>query len=149
MFKKFLLLSLLPLFGFLADRLLKIWFLKNPEYSRDFIVSVLRFHLETNRGIAFGISFNQAVLLILVAVALFFLFHFLIKAYLGNDSLSAFFITLIIFGAFSNLFDRLRYGYVIDYIDVPFFTVFNLADVMITGGAVLLLFKNFLNKKPS
>ena len=42
-------------------------------------------------------------------------------------------------GAKLSTTDRLRYGAVIDYLDVPFFTVFNLADVMISGGAALLL----------
>ncbi|MBU1778489.1 signal peptidase II, partial [Patescibacteria group bacterium] len=46
----------------------------------------------------------------------------------------------IIFGAISNLTDRLEYGYVIDYFSLKYFTIFNLADVMIVIG-VFCLFK--------
>jgi signal peptidase II len=57
-------------------------------------------------------------------------------------------LTFIIFGAISNILDRLIYGYVIDYLELKYFTVFNLADVMISGGAIILLTKTIkLNKK--
>jgi lipoprotein signal peptidase len=45
----------------------------------------------------------------------------------------------IILGATSNLADRFQYGYVIDYFDLKYFTVFNLADVLIVGGTIGLL----------
>ncbi len=48
-------------------------------------------------------------------------------------------LTFIIFGAMSNLLDRLKYGCVICYLDLKYFTVFNLADIMIVGGALWLL----------
>ena len=43
---------------------------------------------------------------------------------------------LIIFGAVSNLYDRLKYGFVIDYFDLKYFTIFNIADAMIFFGAL-------------
>ena len=46
---------------------------------------------------------------------------------------------LIAAGAASNFFDRVRYGAVIDYIDVRWFTVLNIADIMISVGAALLV----------
>ena len=46
---------------------------------------------------------------------------------------------LIAAGAASNFFDRIRYGAVIDYIDVRWFTVLNIADIMISVGAALLV----------
>ncbi len=50
-------------------------------------------------------------------------------------------LAFIILGAASNLYDRLAYGYVIDYIDVHYFTVFNLADTMICFGVAWLLWR--------
>ncbi len=48
---------------------------------------------------------------------------------------------LIIFsGAFSNLFDRLTLGCVVDFINIPFWPVFNLADCFISLGVIMLLF---------
>lgn len=46
---------------------------------------------------------------------------------------------LISVGALSNLYDRIMYGYVIDYLDLRYFTIFNLADMMITAGIIWLL----------
>ncbi len=48
----------------------------------------------------------------------------------------------MITGAISNIIDRLSYGYVIDYLSLRYFTVFNLADVMISSGAIILILKN-------
>ena len=47
----------------------------------------------------------------------------------------------LVLGAASNLYDRLKYEYVIDYIDLKWFTVFNLADSMIVVGAGLLIWQ--------
>lgn len=147
MFKKYFSLNLIILILFILDRLLKFWFLQNPDFTRDFIVGILSFRLETNLGIAFGFIFNQMFLLALVIVIIFFLLDILLKVYLRRDLLVIFSLTLIIVGAISNLLDRLRYGFVIDYIDVSFFTVFNLADIMITGGIIILASHILLRSK--
>ena len=50
--------------------------------------------------------------------------------------------SLILAGALSNIFDRMQYGAVIDYFAVPLIGLFfNLADVMICAGILLLLFR--------
>jgi len=100
-----------------------------------------------NFGAGFGILQGQKWIFILIAlviiVALSYLYHkeksFTIKsAYL-----------LIIFGAFSNLIDRILLGYVIDYLPMPFwssFPMFNLGDSMICVGVGLLILYEFLIK---
>jgi signal peptidase II len=50
---------------------------------------------------------------------------------------------LILGGAFSNLFDRIWYGYVIDYLDIHIWPVFNLSDTAITVGVGLFLLNSF------
>jgi hypothetical protein len=49
---------------------------------------------------------------------------------------------LILSGAISNIIDRLYFGCVIDFIDLQFWSVFNLADVYITTGAIILILNN-------
>lgn len=49
------------------------------------------------------------------------------------------FLLLIFSGAVSNMIDRIRLGCVVDYIDLKFWPVFNLADVYITVGVILIL----------
>ncbi|MDO8529740.1 MAG: signal peptidase II [bacterium] len=51
------------------------------------------------------------------------------------------FIILILSGAISNIIDRIFFGCVIDFIDLKFWPVFNLADVFIVSGAIFLLVK--------
>lgn len=54
-----------------------------------------------------------------------------------NSKLKISFI-LILSGAIGNLIDRLRYGYIIDFLDFRIWPVFNIADSSITIGAILL-----------
>jgi len=147
--KKYLSLNVVIFISFVVDRILKLFFIKNPSQrlGSDFFYNILSFHFEKNFGVAFGILLNKIFLLVLVILVIFVLVGFLFKSYLRKNILEIFSLTLIIIGAISNLIDRLRYGFVIDYIDVPFFTVFNLADCMITVGVVALLLGILKNKK--
>ena len=83
----------------------------------------------------------------LTIVIIYILISILISFYKKGLGLEYFSLTLIIVGAISNLIDRLRYGYVVDYIDVKFFSVFNIADSMITIGIILIVIKELLFKK--
>ena len=132
---------------FLLDRSLKIWFWLNPAWSRDFIIGFLGFGLETNAGVAFGwLGGNQLLLSGLIILVLLILLYATRSLWRSDQILPRLGLGLIVVGAISNLIDRLRYGFVIDYIDVPFFTVFNLADAAITLGVVLLLGFNLFGK---
>lgn len=150
---KYCSLNVLVLILFVVDRILKYYFIKNPaiKFGGDFISGIFSFHFEKNTGIAFGISVNQFILAVLVIIIILILIRLVVKAYFQKDLLLVTSLTLIIVGAISNLIDRLRFGFVIDYIDVSFFTVFNLADAMITCGVGILviniLFQKRLDKK--
>jgi lipoprotein signal peptidase len=56
------------------------------------------------------------------------------------------FLLIVLFGAISNIIDRIFRGCVIDYINTPYFPAFNLADVMITGGIILFLIQDIFWK---
>ncbi|MDP3043658.1 MAG: signal peptidase II [bacterium] len=89
-----------------------------------------------NFNIAFSLplaGFWLNVIIIFLVLALIYNLLYFIKK---RDYQKADYLLFIIFGAISNLLDRLRYGYVIDYFDLKYFTVFNLADVMIVGGVI-------------
>jgi signal peptidase II len=62
-------------------------------------------------------------------------------------TLEALILTFVLFGAISNIVDRLQYGFVIDYLEIKNFTIFNLADVMISSGALFLILQNFQSIK--
>ena len=110
-----------------------------PEIWRLNIVNV------QNTGSAFGMFTNQAFLLSIVAIAglvvvLLFFRYLRDLGFMGGLALS-----LIFAGALGNLVDRLRFGYVTDFIYVRlwgnvFWPAFNVADSAITVGAILLAF---------
>ena len=64
-----------------------------------------------------------------------------------GQKLTIILLTTILFGAISNILDRFSYGYVVDYLELKYFTVFNLADMMISGGVIVLLLNNLKGGK--
>ncbi|WP_428897676.1 signal peptidase II [Parelusimicrobium proximum] len=108
------------------------------------------FHLTyvENSGVAFGIGQNgNAVFIVIMIVILAFLFK-------SWRELSAIYrpwgytgMCMIIAGAFGNLYDRVMYGFVIDYFDFKVWPVFNVADSYVCVGAALLMLGILLEKK--
>ncbi|MDD5073150.1 MAG: signal peptidase II [Candidatus Omnitrophica bacterium] len=100
------------------------------------IGTIVSFTLVKNTGAAFGLFRYQTVVLVVISViAIAFTIFYLAKK---KPALYLPF-SLILGGAAGNLIDRLHPGgYVIDFIDLHFWPVFNVADSCITIGAVLL-----------
>lgn len=94
-----------------------------------------------NPNIAFSIPVSGTLLNILIIVILFSLVAHAKRLFKNNQTDTSLIISAIILGASSNLFDRLKYGFVIDYISVDYFSIFNLADVIIFFGVALILFR--------
>lgn len=109
---------------------------KSVELISDF----LYLSLVKNTGVAFGLYKGFSVFLSIIGF-LGFLAMLVFFPEIFRAKLSSVFIGLILGGAFSNFFDRITAGYVIDFIDIRFFSVFNLADVAITIGVMLLLYE--------
>lgn len=109
-------------------------------------IAISRLTLVRNTGAAFGLFRDQTVIFILIsAIAIIFIGFYLIKKRKTTPiaPLENFFLTglsLILGGAIGNLIDRLRFGYVVDFIDLRFWPVFNVADSCITIGAAILFF---------
>lgn len=104
-----------------------------------------------NYGAGFSILQNATVFLSLISiVACIVLFYYLIKTD-KKDLVSKISYLLIISGAIGNLIDRLKLGYVIDFLDFKIFgydfPVFNIADCYITIGCFILIIKVLLESK--
>ena len=102
-----------------------------------------------NPGAAFSILGNQTMLLIIVSVVCLILIKEYIKKEKEFSNLSIISLGMIIGGTIGNLFDRILYKAVIDYLAFDIFKysfpVFNLADIAITVGAGLLLLSYFID----
>ena len=104
-----------------------------------------------NYGAGFSILQNETrFLTILSIVAILILSYMLIKAK-KNDTVSIISYILIISGALGNLIDRIRLGFVVDFLDFIIlgydYPVFNLADSYITVGCFILIIMVILESK--
>lgn len=93
-----------------------------------------------NRGAAFGMLENHQWLFISVTAVVCVAIAALLVFYRGHTALTRTALALILSGGIGNLLDRVRYGYVVDYLHFHFFPpVFNFADICVTVGCCLLI----------
>ena len=141
-------------FLFLADRISKYLVLnlfKTSDEPNIVITSFLKFELIWNNGIAFSLlsfeeNFYYNVLTAIIVLITIFLIFLMIKAV----NVEKFGFCLIIGGSFGNIFDRLIYSSVIDFIDFNIgnfhWFIFNVADIFITIGVFILIMFELLKK---
>ena len=133
---------------FLADFFIKGYLRsQSPFQSIPVIKNILHITLVFNPGAAFGILQKNTTFLIYAGIVFILLFFILVKKENKKSTLFLLACGLIAGGAFSNLWDRLYLGYVVDYIDFRIWPVFNLSDACITIGAGLLLWESYQSHK--
>lgn len=100
-----------------------------------------------NYGIAFGMFKNKVLFFIVTNCIISVLIAFMIYRFRDKNVPVTICLSLILGGAIGNVIDRIRLGYVVDYLSFTIFPpVFNLADSAIVVGAVLLSLLLVLNK---
>lgn len=136
------------------DQITKLIAIKNLKGQRPFIIikDFFQFHYVENRGAAFGILEHQIIFFVIITLLIIaFIFFYIIK---HGDDLSVFSklsFSLLIAGAIGNLIDRIRLGYVVDFISVRLFgtydfPVFNIADIAIVLGTISIMLLIVFNK---
>lgn len=128
---------------FALDRVTKYWantFLRAmPGGQKALIPGLIGFLYAENTGAAFSFMRNNTILLtvftFLLVVGVFL--YILLNRSMGRGMTAA--LWAVFAGGAGNLYDRIAYGYVVDFFEVQFmrFAIFNVADVYITCGAVL------------
>ena len=152
--KSFIISSLLVFSIFLLDRLSKIYviYLDKKFLGSELLSSkFLNIRLIWNEGIAFGLlSFNETIfynaLTFSILIIILIIFFMLYK----SNGIKKYSLMMILGGAIGNVYDRIFYGAVPDFIDFHignfhWFT-FNLADVFITFGIIAFFIKGFFIK---
>ena len=140
---------------FALDRLSKIYILNilNNDGQVDFYVNqFLNIYLVWNTGIGFRLFsegskvFYNIFTLIIILINLIILYFAIIET-----KVKSIFFMIILGGSLGNLFDRLYYHAVPDFIDLNFkgyhWFIFNLADIFITIGIICLILTEFINYK--
>lgn len=132
----------------LLDQISKLIAVKSlSEGPVEIIKGIFYLTLTYNTGAAFGIFKDQTILFIIISSIavigiLVYIYFDKSTVYIGKLGFS-----FILGGAFGNLIDRLRFGYVIDFFDFKVWPVFNIADSAITIGAALLMISLLLQKR--
>ena len=133
---------------FILDRFFKVlavgYYYESPL---ALVGDLFKFSFSQNYNIAFSLPVSGwwlNWLIILIILGLSFYFFYIVKK---RDCHKALFLLFIVLGAASNLYDRLVYSCVIDYFDLKYFTVFNLADMMIVGGVAGIIFLLIVDRK--
>ena len=91
-----------------------------------------------NTGAAFGLGRGAGKLLTVVSIALVIGLQYLRRRWPKNDLWLQGGALLVTTGAIGNLYDRFRFGYVVDFLHIHHWPVFNVADSCITIGALML-----------
>jgi len=154
------------LFDQITKSIIRVSFL--PGESKQVLGDFLRFCFVYNQGGAFGVKVGNYLLYTVLAISVAILLTVYLFKYNRPDKI---FLALIIGGAVGNLFDRILYGKVIDFIDVDIIDIvipqfsflffkfkgfelyrwftFNIADAAVTVGLLGLIFHIILKGKPS
>ena len=141
---------------FLIDRISKFYILKLAEVESSvdiYVTSYLNLFLIWNKGIAFGLlSMNESIIYNTITLIIGLIIIFILFMMWKNDNIQRYFLALVAGGALGNLYDRIVYTAVPDFIDLHFhgfhWFVFNVADIFITVGVFcLILVEFFYNNK--
>ena len=140
---------------FLIDRVTKLYLmdLQTTGTNVDFyILPFLNFYLVWNTGIGFGLLSLETntlyhILTIIITIVNFVLIFFLLK----TKGVYSYLFAFIVGGSLGNLFDRVYYYAVPDFIDIHLgsfhWYIFNVADIFITVGIIGLIFTELLKKE--
>jgi signal peptidase II len=154
MIKKNIIYFFIILVIFLADRISKLWIIKISninKYPDLALLPFVNFNLIWNKGIAFGLfSFNQKsnydLLTGLIILVTLIVFWMTIK----TRGFEKYGFLVIFSGSLGNIFDRVMYSSVPDFIDIHYknfhWFIFNVADIFITLGVVILIINELILK---
>ena len=153
--RNFIINSFLTILIFLLDRISKVYVIyldKRFIGSEIFSSKYLNINLIWNDGIAFGLlSFDQESLYNLLTIFIILIIFFILVMIFKNSGLSQFALIMILGGALGNVFDRILYKSVPDFIDFHVgnfhWFIFNVADIFITLGVFFMIIIELSNNK--
>ncbi|MGK2958369.1 MAG: signal peptidase II [Acidimicrobiales bacterium] len=122
------------------DQLTKWWALENLKTGKVSLGGPVRLFLTSNKGVAFSIGAGSRAVIVVVVASVLLLALILQLKWTTATPRTRLASGMLAGGAMGNIADRLGRGAVVDFIQVYYFSVFNIADVAIVIGAGLLIF---------
>jgi signal peptidase II len=116
-----------------------------PLQSIDLFNGIVSITYARNSGAAFSILQSQAIFLSIITVAVFLVIWLNRRQMLNYPRIFQVGIAVALGGALGNFVDRIRLGYVVDFIDLHFWPVFNIADMAIVSGVGLIVWGLLVN----
>ena len=150
--RDYLLSASIIILCFFVDRISKIKIIEFQENnSSHYVNDFINFDLVWNTGIGFGLFSSLSGLIYnILTIIIGFVIIFLIYLITKSKFLEKVFISLILGGALGNFYDRIFYYAVPDFIDIHYnnfhWFTFNIADIFITLGIIILIFKDIFRK---
>jgi len=132
---------LLPLIIVLADASTKYYFRSNT-----IDIGFLSLHFVKNYGAAFGILQNQKLFLLIIPIVALFIIAYYLRS-MKKENILFYALLLLLGGTIGNLIDRIFFGYVIDFIDLGFWPVFNIADAANSIAALFIILSLISDKQ--
>ena len=156
-FKKFFLYSVIVILIFILDRFSKVYILNLVETNNlvdIYVAPFLNLYLIWNKGIAFGLfSFEQNPFYNFITILIIIINLVILIMIMKSNDIKAYFLLFILGGSSGNLFDRIYYSAVPDFIDFHIndfhWFIFNVADVFISAGVICLIIAEFIFNKTS
>ena len=130
----------LAVFTVALDRLTKLWFMRLPNPEPFWFSNILTRTHHQNTGLIANFPIPFAAILILTASILVCVVFGLRHALRAQDHQRSFALSLVIAGAVGNIWDRLQWGFVFDWILLFGTSIINLADIAIALGILWYLF---------
>ena len=148
--------ALTALIAYVSDQLSK-WVIMDvvnlPEVYRIPVLPIFTFQWVENRGVSFGMfqAGSEVGRWALITTTLLIVGLLVVMLKSAHHKISAYAYGMIIGGALGNIYDRVVMGYVADFLQFHVgdwsFAVFNVADIFITVGAMLLIYEAFFIKE--
>jgi len=141
--KKTAILAGIAVFLLITDRFFKTMAINGMlDQPINCLGNILKLFFTKNYFIAFSLPIGNITASIISTAIICLLLVSIAYCVKKQNTTATWFLLFIVIGAASNLLDRIKYGYVIDYLDLKYFTVFNLADALIILGVLGLLLIN-------
>ena len=148
--------SLIILIIFTLDRVSKTYIINlfnETQFNEIYLIKFININFIWNEGIAFGLlNFGNQLFYDLISSLIAIISLVILFLTFKNKNYSGYFFAMVLGGSIGNLYDRIKFSAVPDFIDLHYnnfhWFIFNIADIFITLGILCLIYDEvFLEKK--
>ena len=148
--------SLIILIIFILDRVSKTYIINlfnETQFNEIYLIKFININFIWNEGIAFGLlNFGNQLIYNLISSLIAMISLVILFLAFKNKNYSGYFFAVVFGGSIGNLYDRIKFSAVPDFIDLHYnnfhWFIFNIADIFITLGILCLIYDEvFLEKR--